>query len=248
MGEAFKLRLSNKDIVEIAEDFLKKVDPGLFKYPRMTNLERLVESIKHQYGFEFSIQNLGSRDNKKILGQTNFKLKAILIDESFHDEECGRFLRYPFVLAHEMGHCIIHGPHYESLKEAGVFGESTTDDRDSIFSKKTLITERDFIEHQASHFAGAILVPSASLPTAIRNVQSKLGINRGLGKIYLDHNDYSIRDMNLTLTELQSIYFVSKSVLKVRLEQDGLIEKPSIRDKQIDAIIERYFSITRLDE
>lgn len=127
---------------------------------------------------------------------------------------------------------------------AGVFEESTTDTLDAVTGRKMLVTERDFVEHHANVFAGCILMPTDTIEKALVEAQQELGINRGIGKIYVDHNEYSIRDLNSTLVLLKRTYGVSKETARTRLKQVGLITGPDLKKMRINHILHEIFDQT----
>jgi Zn-dependent peptidase ImmA (M78 family) len=191
--------------------------------------------LKKDQGVKYVKGDLGYENCSKVLGLTDFRNKSIAIDISFESDECNKLIRVPFVIAHEIGHWIVHGPRYSELKMAGVFEQSTSDTIDMITGKKVFETDRDFIEHQANVFAANILVPVQTFRKALINAQERVGINRKRGIVYLDRKkSYSYWDFQRTLMELKRFYYVSKEVLKIRLYQTSLIEGPI--DKKTQSI------------
>ncbi|MGD1044911.1 MAG: ImmA/IrrE family metallo-endopeptidase [Bacteroidota bacterium] len=230
------LKMRDEEICEMARCFLEKYQPNALKVPQRTDLSILLDFIKKDFGFSFIKSDLGSENNSKVLGSTDFRNKTISIDNSFESDDYNKSIRVPFVIAHEIGHCIVHGPKYSELKMAGVFDQVTTDTMDMVTGKRILKNDRDFIEHQAHIFAASILVPAQTLKAALIKSQEKVGINRKRGVIYLDKKGYSHRDYQLTLMELKRFYFVSKHVLRIRLHQNSLIEGPIERIPSVAAI------------
>ena len=230
------LKMRDEQICEMARCFLEKYQPNALKVPQRTDLSTLLDFIKKDFGFSFIRSDLGSENNSKVLGSTDFRNKTISIDNSFESDDYNKSIRVPFVIAHEIGHCIVHGPRYSELKMAGIFDQVTTDTMDMVTGKRILKNDRDFIEHQAHIFAASILVPAQTLKTALIKAQEKVGINRKRGIVYLDKKGYSHRDYQLTLMELKRFYFVSKHVLKIRLHQNSLIEGPIERIPSIATI------------
>ena len=239
--ENLTLKITNESIGEQARAFLTKFQPEVLKRPMRTDLASLLRQVKISYSYDFIVSDLGLDRDSKVLGITDFKNKVIGLDESFVQNDYNKTVRVPFVLAHELGHCIIHGPRYNALKMAGVFEEQTTDTLDAVTGRKTLVTERDFVEHHANVFAGCILMPSETVQQALITAQKNLGINRGVGKVYVDHHEYSIRDFNDTIVHLRRVYSVSKETVRTRLNQLGLITGPDLKKMRLDHIMMEIF-------
>jgi Zn-dependent peptidase ImmA (M78 family) len=78
-------------------------------------------------------------------------------------------------------------------------------------------------EWQANKFASCILISRFTIRDELTRLQKLLGINRGLGKIYLDHQGINKRDFYTLTSHLSRIYSVSRTVVKLRLKALDLL-------------------------
>lgn len=129
------LRISDDEVSEVASSFLQLFQPTALIRPIRTDIVKLLDALKTKYQYRFVIEELGKRQGTIVLGQTNLRNKTIAISESFYGRDENKTIRVPFVLAHEMGHVVLHEAHYPRLKMAGVFEEIITEtqkDRKSV--------------------------------------------------------------------------------------------------------------------
>lgn len=213
-----KIPTLSKDEIELkAEEFIEFFDKSVIENPQYTPLIFFVEKLKKEFNiiFDFS-QNLGeSKSGRNILGKCVLRPLSILIDNSILETE-----RFPFTLAHELGHLVLHRKVELSKEEY-----NTIIDTEINFNtgKKKLQTPRDWIEWQANHFASAVLLPRNTIITEIKRIQKEMGINRNLGFIYLENESYSSRDFNYILSELKAIYRVNNKNIEYRLSDLGVL-------------------------
>lgn len=208
--------LSASDIEKKAEEVIEFFNPDILRSPCETPLLSFLEESAQRFEFTYDLtQNLGNNSHgHKILGKFRFKPRAILVDESVSGDP-----RQKFILGHEFGHLVLH--RNLLIKKAGYTISDV--EKDLVTGNKILTTPRDWLEWQANQFAGAILIPRATLLSALIAVQKKLDIHRNLGRIYLDEQPYSFRDFQKTLGGLMEIYLVTKKNLGIRLNDLGLL-------------------------
>ena len=234
-----KLLCSDEEIEQISSEFLREIQPGALVGASPINRENLLGAIKSQYGYDFLVADLGYEEGSRILGQTDFVHKAIILDQVFSQTDDSILLRLPFIIGHEVGHCVLHSPYYEQLKLSGVFKEVTTDTHDALTGRKILETQRDFLEHQAHTFSASLLVPRSTLRPALIKVQKYLGINRRLGEIYINSTPSGRNDYNMTISKLSLIYGVSRTIISYRLQNLGFVADHRTKPLQIrDAVAE----------
>jgi Zn-dependent peptidase ImmA (M78 family) len=126
------------------------------------------------------------------------------------------------VLAHEIGHFILHSNNN--------FPDSNLTQYNKLDTMRTLALykfDKDnphtWREWQANRFASCILVSRFTIRDELIRLQKLLGINRGLGKIYLDHQGINKRDFHTLTSHLSRIYSVSRTVVKLRLKALDLL-------------------------
>lgn len=126
--------------------------------------------------------------------------------------------RARFTLAHELGHHQLgHGRYMhrevceaEDLEPEGVDELSTSD------------VAR--LEWQANRYASCILMPKVAFTKAFRTFVIESGINdRGFGPLYLDHQPCNVRAFFTIASQLMVEFKVSKTAVRLRLVQLGLL-------------------------
>lgn len=149
-----------------------------------------------------------------ILGTISFDPLVIEIDES----QAGDANRARFTLAHEVGH--LHLGHDKYLIK------DVCRDSDVEIESPPQIEIKDIgrMEWQANYFASCLLLPTELLASAIRTEARALGVfDRGHGLIYLDEQRCNIEIFYSLTTPIMRQFNVSRSVVKVRLEQLGFL-------------------------
>jgi Zn-dependent peptidase ImmA (M78 family) len=225
------MHLSTSDIESKAEEVIRFFDPSILETLKQVPIIDFVEQLHNKYNVtrDYSI-DLGSTKYKhKILGRTTISPLGIFIDISLKNDS-----RFPFTVAHELGHLVLHRK--VKFKESGYSEQEMVDTEYNIITnKKILRTPRDWIEWQANRFASAILMPRIPIYAAIIAMQLDMGINRNIGHIILENEDYSIKDYSSISDKLQQIYGVNHTNIEYRLKDlDILIDRRNI-DLEITA-------------
>lgn len=211
--------LSGNDIEQKAEEVIEYFNPEVLRVPCETPILSFIDETSKKFNFTYELSvDLGNNiHNHKILGKFRFRPRAIFVDKSVDGD-----LRQKFILGHEFGHLVLHRnllvnkEDYANVDIADVEWDFST-------GKKLLLNARDWLEWQANKFASAVLMPRTTLYAALVAVQKSLDIHRNLGRIYLDEQQYSYRDFQMTLEKLQEIYRVTKTNLEFRLNDQGLL-------------------------
>lgn len=128
--------------------------------------------------------------------------------------------RYPFILAHELGHFYLHYDLGISQKEYELFTDSKYSFR---LGRYELNNKRNWIEWQANQFASSLLMPEDSIFSRMYSFQRKIGISRA-SKMYIDNQPVNIKDFRLTIAHLASEFRVTKTNIIYRLNDLELIE------------------------
>lgn len=212
--------LSKKNIEDKVDKVLTHFDSNYFCFKRKTPLLRFAHFLSTEHKIEFNYEKeLGfSNAGNKILGHFCPKPMSIYIDNILVADRH----RFNFVLAHEIGHLVLH----RKLDTKFIYEVESTEKilYETITGKRILKTDKDFIEWQASFFAAAFLMPKTMIVNELISIQKNLGISR-VGSIFLDNQLCNIRDY-YTIVEQLSLYFeVSKNCVMNRLEDLQLIEK-----------------------
>ncbi len=133
--------------------------------------------------------------------------RSITVDEYIQEKFNNR---YRFTLAHEIGHMCLHKYLSKQFRFNNI-GEWIA------AINQIPAREQEIAEWQANEFAGLILVPRAVLkddfPKVLKKVEERVGI-------FFDKDPNLV--MDLTIISLASKFGVSKDVVRIRLERDGL--------------------------
>ena len=232
MGNDNIPHLSKNDIEIKAEEVIEYFDKSILDAPQFTPLVSIVKKLKEEFNilFDFTSEIGTSSSGSKILGKFAFQPRAIYVDKDIVND-----LRFPFVLAHEIGHMVLHRKVELPREEYDKFQDT---EYDLISGKKFLLTSRDWIEWQANQFASAFIMPRSTFQNAIIEIQEGLGITKNLGFIYLENVEYSNRDFRKILDKLQEIYRVNKTNIEYRMNDLGvLIDKRSKNVKHISELL-----------
>lgn len=174
--------LRDKEIDRIAEHILIDYDPLLLEVPQPIPIELIMESyfdlmIDYQYlsNNGYKLGSIIFRDNtvQYIYNPTTNEAEeyfadrgTVLIDARLTDPESDCQMR--ITEAHETGHWFFHRIYFSRLAGDDAAAARIIDCRDSIveWGTKRLVTDRDWMEHHANYFSGAILMPESAFRKA----------------------------------------------------------------------------------
>lgn len=224
--------MSNREIDAHAEGFLKDYNPLVLKNPQPINIEELVE-----YYLNLSLDYVYLSHCGFILGRMVFqevervpvylpkercadylyaKRGTLLIDNTLLSE--WKEYRLRSTIGHECGHWVFHSDYYTNVdcrsydtfkSERELTGCKKTDIESSEeqVGRRRLLTDHDWLEHQAKYFSAAILMPKTSFLTAVSDL--------------LENSE---QDTTALAESLSEIFHVSPSSANIRLSQLGLKE------------------------
>lgn len=149
-----------------------------------------------------------------ILGRISFNPPIIEVDEIQADS----LPRSRFTLAHELGHLFLD---HQKYMEREACHESDVDlDNSEEIGVKDIVR----MEWQANCFASFLLLPTDYLVKAFRIEAAKQSlVDRGYGPLYLDGQQCNMNSFNAVTSPITSEFQVSRSVVKIRLKQLGLL-------------------------
>lgn len=216
-------RLSANEINRMAVEFLGKIDSNITERYRKTPLDKVCGYLEEEMSVKVNDSNYLVDDNGvEQLGYYDVKNKVIYISPTIRNT-----VRLPFVLAHEIGHLILHN----ELKANQFTYDNFKDSEYSLFWQKNILSnDKTWIEWQANCFAACLLMPEKTIVARLINVQTKMGISKQ-GRIYLDNQKINKEDFRNIVKELATFFEVSKTSVEYRLESLGLIEHPPISDE-----------------
>lgn len=213
-------KLSAKDIKEIAIQILAEYNN--IQHPIDDNFFK--SFLQEKFGISINDESsLNVINGNKVLGYFNKKEKVIFIDNSIANTN-----RANFVLAHELGHYLLH-------KDLIINQEFYENSEDSLYDysqdKHLLINEKNWIEYQANRFAIELLLPQDLLINHFILYRSHIGISRP-SFMYVDNQPINKRDYIRTIEYLSNRFNVSKSSVKYRLEEFKLIKYAINKDEK----------------
>jgi Zn-dependent peptidase ImmA (M78 family) len=218
--------LSGEAIEQRAEHFIRQFDETCLHEPQPTPLGTICTVLKERFGvpFELGVPLGRSARGLKVLGQYHFPSRTISVDETLVDGD-PRFL---FTLAHEIGHLVLHRKiPLDVIRK--IRGEHSRDTKhDLSMDRQADLSSADWLEWQANRFAGAILLPRATVSSALVAIQMQLGINRRLGYVWIDWRNRALGDLNDMAYRLGTLYRVPKAVVKIRLRHVGLLKEENV--------------------
>lgn len=180
---------------------------------QQTPVREFALETKRRFGVDFRVDlDLGGPPGGgKYLGRFRVRPRGIFVDISLEGSD-----RFPFVLAHEYGHLVLH--RNVDTAKAGYSDDSIEDgDLDFVTNRKELRSPRDWIEWQANRFAAALLMPRATFSDALIEYHKQAGIRRNVGVVVVDSSAPSQRDLSLVLGHLARLYEVNRTNVECRL-------------------------------
>ena len=210
--------LNREAIDNKVEEVIRYFDSSAFTRIR-SPLYDVVKGLKERHSIPFLFdQDLGySKNGKKILGRFDFKPRRIKIDRILPYDSP----RFRWTLGHELGHFVLH--RNIDPQQITIGKPEIVDTRIQLrFARTAQRSELDWVEWQANQFASAILLPQNLVHQAIVKTQSEFGIPKP-GRIYLDDQPWNIRDYIRVLREASAKLGVSRTVLRIRLFNLGIL-------------------------
>jgi len=204
--------LSSEQIENFAGKILTKYSKP--NYP--IDIDGFIGFLENEYHLKFDLNSqLEAINGKMIEGYFDVKNKKILIDKSVLLKE-----KYPFLLGHELGHFFLHS----KLKINQEVYNDFKDSEYNIFTDRhALKNDKNWIEWQANKFAIALFLPKKLFLTHFLNYRKKiLGKSRAV-HIYLDNQTVNKQDYYKTVDYLSDYFGISKTAVKYRIEDFGLI-------------------------
>lgn len=207
------VRRSCEQIESFAEEVLSQIDRDVLYVPQPMPMEKVVRFMVETHGV-----GIGWDMDLIEPGKYEIASKQICIAANVWGTS-----RCRFVLAHEIGHALMHK---DVLFEGDEYYEQADELKEyDVFSgKRKIKTERDILGWQANRFASAITIPRLRFKDKLTEIQKMLGIPR-VGQIYRDSNRYNLIDYHRTMAYLSITYGVSRMSILCRLRTLNLINR-----------------------
>jgi len=210
--------LRPEEIDERAEYMLTIFCETCLTEPRATDLSAIIRTLMNQYGVKFDFtRDLGlTLDGRKIRGRVALKERIVWIDRSLQPNE--ELCRLRFTIAHELGHLALHRhrpiKHYDAIEDT---------DADLRMQFDHTSGSRQIVEWQANRYASAILMPQYTVAPALRAFHAENNVHLNIGKVFVDNSRANRVLYAQTLGHLSIVYHVSKTVVRIRLRELGLL-------------------------
>ena len=247
--------LSNREIDRIAEHVLADYDPDLLTNPQPIPIDLIMESY---FGLVFDYLYLSHAGH--ILGVTVFKdgtVSLIFDPERQQAEEhwarrgdilidsrlleSSNIRRKRATMAHECGHWLFHQEYYRRSEGDAIAASMVVDKKSDIEDRNGnyLVEDRDWLEHQANYFSGAILMPESMF----RKAASSPEVQR---MVWLQHARSCVEDRDETAARcLANIFCVSFEASRLRMQQLGITMGPGMSPQEFAAAREQALAKKR---
>lgn len=221
--------LSDPEIEEKSYEVLAHYKPECLQRPNRTPIADILTNLKEEYDVAVEPAVLGEIGGFRIRGAIVFRPKLkISIAMDIFLEAGSRFL---FTAAHEIGHLVLHRHRDMKLEDVREYVQRISDTDAQFDFPRQLTTEREWVEHQANHFAACLLMPTKPFSMAVVEKQQEMGIVRDLGRIWVDETEaWRERDFKPVVAHLQKVFGTSKTAIGYRLNKLGLVVKPNQPD------------------
>lgn len=228
--------LSKKDIEEIATDVLTEYMPFTLQDPLAVDIEHLSEeclflTIKNRYiTHDGNILGVTAFDDvfMDCLDKTMRPSKAymdtgtVLLDSSLMRRNQGP--RRRFTLSHEASHWILHRSYHSPTNKEYAFRQSryiACRSTNIGQTKHNLNSDHDWEEWQADKLAAALLMPYKPFKYYAGQVLRSIGES-----YFVDGTGVYARICGDGITQIAEKFNVSKSAVRIRLKEMGLLKTP----------------------
>ncbi len=208
-------KYSRKNIEDIVIGIINEIDDEILKYTLQTPINKTIEYFKFKYNLKFEFENeLHATNGKQIHGYFDVTENIIKISKNVVNTE-----RFSFLLAHELGHFILHRNLRINQQVYDIFEDA---EYDFLADKYLLNNYKNWIEWQANEFASSFILPSNSFYTRLILVQKSLGISK-YGHIYLDDQPINRQDFKQITNYLSQHFNTTYTSVLYKLENLELI-------------------------
>jgi len=244
--------LSHREIDEHAHEVLRKYKPGLLREPGTICFRHFLESFCEMRIMQLDIYNEDpdckivavtafKRSRIKVFDKENDCVKKMTIPERtvvFDNEvmEPGMECFALFSGLHEGGHITMHWPVYTGETFDGYAYDPDYDWdeiepyvcclREDIESKnndrKKILTAKDWREHHANYFAGAVSMPNATFRPFVIEAMRGHGFYKGMITLGRDE-DWDLLADDIIPFEISEAYGVSKRAARIKLRTSGFV-------------------------
>lgn len=216
-----------------AYSLLSRYDPKLLEQPVRIPIPLLLNYLKNDFNLEIIATSLGTRGSHRILGKTVLSKNLICFDKDLIHNA----ILFNFTAAHEIGHWLLHRSKKIAIRDSNGALEETDDCETDYWGRERLKTQRDWIEYHANVFACSLLMPRLTFRRSVEFLQDQMGIVKNGGKMFLDSQLSSEKNVDKMLLFLRDFWGTPKESVLVRLKSlDILIEDIGRRRHHISEV------------
>ncbi|WBA42888.1 ImmA/IrrE family metallo-endopeptidase [Hymenobacter canadensis] len=220
------INYSKKDIKLIANEVLNHIDPGILEGERILCIDDLIKYTNKILGLKIKNTN-----DAATFGCFDVSNQTIQVNHNLYKSK-----RYKFVLAHEIGHSVIHDG---TIIESELINTLPDSEYNFKTNKHSLKNEKQWIEWQANYFAACLTMPEVPLMAMLLQYQRKFGVREG--HLYVDDQSGSIRDFVKIINAMSIRLELSKTSIINRLKELGKFTDNS-RTRSIGQVMHDYQS------
>lgn len=205
--------------------------PLVLRQPSSTPVMTIIEKLKSRTNLKYEMRDLGFFNGLMVLGCVNLKTNTLSLDTILGSE---RRMSLRFTAAHEMGHWVLHRYNYKNWKLKEEENAEELVDDEKTLRRLSHRTPREWLEYQANVFASCIVMPRPMFTRALAEQQAEMGIVPAKrGEVFLTKENYSQRDYFDLQTRLASIFDVSVTSVRVRVETLKLLREGPARQQSV---------------
>jgi hypothetical protein len=210
--------LRPEEIDEGAEYMLSIFCQTCVTEPEATDLNAIIKALMGQYDVQFDFtQNLGeTSDGRKIRERIALRDRVVWIDRSLQPDN--DFHRFRFTIAHEVGHLALH--RHKPIKNYDAIDDT---DEELRMEFNHASGSKQIVEWQANRYASATLMPRYTVASALCGFHKENNIHLNIGRVFVDDSPTNRALYAGALNHLSMVYHVSKTVVRISLQELGLL-------------------------
>jgi Zn-dependent peptidase ImmA (M78 family) len=181
----------------------------------------------------FALHSLGKLDlriganlglnalGRRVLGSFDLASNRLCVDAAVGTDGP----RFRFVLAHELGHFVLHRKLSLDWSRIDEPASAINDNWRHVgihVLRRTRSTDRDWLEWQANTFAASLLMPAADVASELRIFHDKHTVRRP-GTVFLDDQPENFRAFGKTVDHLAACFEASRTTTIYRMRALGLL-------------------------
>lgn len=206
-------KLSKKEISVSAGNELNKIDKNILSIGYSLNVEKLSRYLESEYNIKIKY----FFDSSETLGYCENESQKIGINKKIKGTK-----RELFILAHELGHFILHQKLKIGQNEYNNFEDSQYDFQ---VNKHDLKNPRNWIEWQANYFASSLILPEKPFRARLIWCQERQGLL--VGKVYFSDNATHKKDFYTLIKRMAYLFNTTQTSIIYRLKEFQLINNQS---------------------